>query len=756
MYNTLAMSRNFDLKRFAREILSLGCYFCLALSSGNYIPFSIALLCANLYVGFNPIKGAILCFLPFLLSLSPTVILIGAWGCAVVATAFLALAKVKRKPTFEIVFICLFACLPYAVFTDFYPTALRFALTLTVIPLCFVFISAVKVWAIKGLRYKLSGDEELCAAFLYCFVGYGAIIALGADFWRLGAIFACLFFSSVAPDGKGIVFTLVSSLPLSLADFSFTPIAQFSLYALIISLWKGKYRLLAAISFVALDLAFFYFTDVYKDRSLYGALLVIIPVCLYLFIPKKVFDKVAENIRIYRMPSIGRYAVNRTRTALSGKLYEMAAVFDEMYKNVKNAGQLSPDAVAVKHKIAERIKSEGCADCGNRDYCEKRDLPSSQDLYKAVSIGFEKGKMNIVDLPKSMASYCIRSEYLARYGDNLIRENQNKMREITAVDEGKELALCQTEGMSEALKSLAFSMSRQSEINSPLEKKVYENLVNCGIYPAEIVVFGSGSDVEINITLSPQETEKDYFLKAIDEITGYKSVISSRTNISDKLSAITIRPRPKFDAVFGISQKTKNGESKSGDTHSVTKISEGKFLIALNDGMGSGERAQSTSSTAISMIETFYKAGLSSKVVLNTVNKILSFSKEDNFTAADIGVIDLFEGNADFIKIGSPYSFVITKDSVKIVEGNSLPLGIMDEVKPTTLKTSVSDGDTVVFTSDGISDAFGSASDLVDFLSVAPTSNPKALADDILNRAMILSNGIAKDDMTVLCVKIFK
>lgn len=750
------MRRNFDLKRFIREILSLACYFCLTISSGNYLPFSFALLAANLFVGFNPLKGAILCFLPFLLSASPTVIAIGFWGCAVTAGSFVILSKRGRKPTFEIAFISLSACIPYAIFTDFYPTVLRFGLTLTIIPLCFVFISAVKVWTIKGLKYKLSKDEEICAAFLYCFVGYGAIIALGANFWRLGAIFVCLFFSSVSSDGKGIVFTLVSAIPIALANFSFTPIAQFAVYALIIGAWGGKYRLLSALSFIVSDLAFFYFTDVYAGMGLYGALSVVIPVCLYLFIPKKIFDSVSESIRVYRMPSVGRYAVNRTRTALSGKLYEMASVFDEMYKSVERAGELSPDATSIKRKIAESIKNDACKNCNNFNFCSKRGLPSFEDLSKAVSIGVAKGKLNIVDLPKSMSGYCIRTEYLAHYGDILIRENQNRIKEISLNDGGRELVLCQTEGMSEALKSLAFSMSRQSEINSPLEKKIYDSLINCGIYASEITVFGSGSDAEINMTLPSKETEKQYFLKAIDEILGYKSVISSRVNLSDELSAITIRPRPKFDAVFGIAQKTKNGEIKSGDTHSVTKISEGKFLVAVNDGMGSGERAQSTSSTAISMIETFYKAGLSSKVVLNTVNKILSFSKEDNFTAVDIGVIDLFEGNADFIKIGSPYSFVITKDTIKIIEGNSLPLGIMEELKPTTFKTSLQDGDTVVFTSDGISDAFGSASDLVDFLSVAGSTNPKALADDILNKAMILSGGVAKDDMTVFCVRIFK
>ena len=163
-----------------------------------------------------------------------------------------------------------------------------------------------------------------------------------------------------------------------------------------------------------------------------------------------------------------------------------------------------------------------------------------------------------------------------------------------------------------------------------------------------------------------------------------------------------------------------------------------------------------TSSTTISLIETLYKAKLSSETVLSTVNKILSFNGDDNFTALDVGVIDLFTGGADFIKIGSPYSFVVTEDAVKIVEGSSLPLGILEDLRPTVCKTALSDGDAVVFVSDGVSDAFGSSSDFIDFLSTQKVLNPKTLANNILQKALFLNGGEAKDDMTVFCVRLFK
>ena len=63
----------------------------------------------------------------------------------------------------------------------------------------------------------------------------------------------------------------------------------------------------------------------------------------------------------------------------------------------------------------------------------------------------------------------------------------------------------------------------------------------------------------------------------------------------------------------------------------MIRIDERKFMVALSDGMGSGEYAKKVSETAISLLESFYRAKMPSDLVLSTVNKLLSFSKEETF-----------------------------------------------------------------------------------------------------------------------------
>ena len=242
----------------------------------------------------------------------------------------------------------------------------------------------------------------------------------------------------------------------------------------------------------------------------------------------------------------------------------------------------------------------------------------------------------------------------------------------------------------------------------------------------------------------------------IKEVLGFDTVLTEHTKISEHKSYLLFNHTVSFDAVYGISRAIKDGSLACGDTHSVIRISSDRLLIALSDGMGSGKNAQTVSSTALSLIESFYKAGLSSTLILGTVNKLLAINTEDTFTALDMSVIDLKNPSADFIKYGAPYGFIIGDEGVRIVEGNSLPLGILDELKPSVCTAELNDGDILLLVTDGISDAFSSSGAIIDFLREQTAKNPQTLTDDLLAKAINLNAGAKKDDMTALAVRIFK
>ena len=98
---------------------------------------------------------------------------------------------------------------------------------------------------------------------------------------------------------------------------------------------------------------------------------------------------------------------------------------------------------------------------------------------------------------------------------------------------------------------------------------------------------------------------------------------------------------------------------------------------------------------------------------------------------------------------------ILRGGDVKVLEGESLPLGILDSLRPTVFSDRTEDGDMLIFMSDGITTAFDSTPELVEFLRPLRPLNPQNLADMLLSGALARTKGRAEDDMTVLCTRIF-
>ena len=172
--------------------------------------------------------------------------------------------------------------------------------------------------------------------------------------------------------------------------------------------------------------------------------------------------------------------------------------------------------------------------------------------------------------------------------------------------------------------------------------------------------------------------------------------------------------------------------------------------------MGSGENARAISDKTLSLLESFYKAKMPSDTVLSTVNRLIAYSPEETFACLDLAAVDLDTGEADVVKIGSPAGYILSDEELRVLEGDSLPIGMLDAVHPSTLRARMGENDFMLFMSDGVSSAFGSSSDLCSFLSNLRPLNPQSLAEQILSGALDRYKGHAEDDMTVLAVKLLK
>lgn len=718
--------------------------------------FSIPFFLSVCYLGLNPIVAGISFIIGFLPTFSTYKIVSAIITAVITCPVFLIGKKSKKRFGAKILFVSFISALPFLSVND----TREIIISLIQVSLCILltplFISSSRVLYIKRFKYKCTLEELICLSIFTVSTCSGFIHFFGFNVFRSACIFILLFSSGVFGGAKTTTVAVILAVAPSLLSLSLNYFASFTLLSLLISLFSSKYRFLSVLFAILGDLFFSVVLKLYGEFVYTDVFYAVIPASIYLFMPNQIILNLKRKAYSLSDKLLPKYAINRMRTTISGKLYEVAGVFSEMKYGLENLKNSVVSDDELFSKMADEVLISVCETCPSFTRCSQKNIPDREELIKIISIGASKNRISLIDLTKKFVSECGYVNSIIFEINELIAKYRDKVKEINDLSNGKQLITLQTGGVSSVLKNLALDFSKTLSISSEIEKTLTDALHKKGLSFLEIMVLGEGDDLEINLVVNAEEFNGNKLTSAISQALGKQMSLVSKTAISIHQFAVSLRALPMLDASFGLAVKKKNGSDLSGDTHALAKINQGCFLVALSDGMGSGNVASKTSSTAISLIESFYKAGLESNTVLQMVNKVLAISTDDNFSAIDVLTVNLFNLSCDFIKIGSPNSYVITDETIRIVEGNSLPLGILDDIKPTGVSLLIDKGVTILMVTDGISDAFGSSTDMINYLKSQKTLNPQVLADNLLNKAVELDGGSPKDDMTVLSIRIFK
>ena len=207
---------------------------------------------------------------------------------------------------------------------------------------------------------------------------------------------------------------------------------------------------------------------------------------------------------------------------------------------------------------------------------------------------------------------------------------------------------------------------------------------------------------------------------------------------------------------------SKDGYIISGDNYTYMEVSDGKYMLAISDGMGKGRKAYEESSITIDILENMMDSKIDEEIIIDTINNILMLKSSDEmFSTLDLGIVDLNKGILNTIKMGACSTYIKRSNGdIELISSASLPVGILSDINIARDSRKLKDGDYIIMVSDGIVDA-GKNKNLGDnwliyFLKSLDTTNPKEISNEILNRALDIQNNNIHDDMTVLVSKVFK
>ena len=213
----------------------------------------------------------------------------------------------------------------------------------------------------------------------------------------------------------------------------------------------------------------------------------------------------------------------------------------------------------------------------------------------------------------------------------------------------------------------------------------------------------------------------------------------------------------KYVIGFATADSSKNQSEVSGDNFINTRLKDGKYVIALSDGMGTGRKANESSMQALAMLQNLLQSGFDKDSSIELITSTLISKNEEIFATLDIAIIDLYKGTIEFIKSGACPTYIKKNKKVQIIKSNSLPAGMVNQDNVQVFDTDIQNEQIMLMCTDGILDSnieYKNKELWIKYLlEDIETKNTKKIADIILNEAIDNNFGKTKDDMSVIVCK---
>lgn len=323
--------------------------------------------------------------------------------------------------------------------------------------------------------------------------------------------------------------------------------------------------------------------------------------------------------------------------------------------------------------------------------------------------------------------------------------------------------------MAEMIKNTTKESVRIIRLGKRKEKQIGRMLYLEGLVLDDFYLLEKGNGKrEAVVSLHLAHSMKKSGVCSAEEVAGFLSVLLETKLISTgrppffvtrDVQTMYFQEESRFMVLTGFARAVKEKERISGDNHSFFEASEGEFYALLSDGMGSGSKACADSELVLNMAEKFLSSGFSEELAMQLINDALIMGGENkNMSTMDLCRINLYTGEADFLKIGAASSLIRRDGYVEELPANSLPLGVFAGVEPCRIRRRLLDGDYVFLFSDGVTDSFHTAQGqefLKQLVAEIPYRQPREMAGYLMKYVIQAAQGRIRDDMTVLVIGIW-
>ena len=449
---------------------------------------------------------------------------------------------------------------------------------------------------------------------------------------------------------------------------------------------------------------------------------------------------------------------------LSGAARKLSAVADTLSDIADTVNAVCQRQMPPKGEtfdfVVEQVARSTCQNCTRRSRCWVRGYATAMDgLYHLKPILESKGQLGVEDLPGQL-SVCIHPADLctaANHGYRLWRSRrQTRARAATLRTALTE----QYSALASALAQLAGKLGQAGLPDPRREAKVAQLFAGLGLDALECSVT---ADLAGRLTVGVTICRAHFTAEEVAALTGEVSRICRRDMDTPEIThcrtvtMLTFGERPLFTASFGAAGHAATGQSVSGDALDQFCDTSGRAQMLLCDGMGTGRAAAVDGQMAAKLTAQLLRAGFAAESAARLVNVALGLKGADQEAGAtlDLLTVDLYTGRAGLFKAGAAPSFLVRGGVPRMLDGASLPMGVLDSLVGRSTTFALDAGDWVVLVSDG---ALADGADwLMQQLQLCAKlgHTPQQAAETVANAAARRA-GEKRDDITVAVVEVGK
>lgn len=449
---------------------------------------------------------------------------------------------------------------------------------------------------------------------------------------------------------------------------------------------------------------------------------------------KELFGLVPIVMLVWSATVIFSYIIKKIMAYVPGKNSQLANITRQQI--IQNDG-ITRTSEAFKNLAKKIQKISQIEECGEVSI----DGAIEQEINGSICRGCENGQI----------------QYLERARLNYLWYNK--------MVETREAMAIQLNEMADIMEQYTRPVYEEKKVILGMEDYLRRRLRERRIVARKIGIFENGKGrIEVRIVAKKKRKSAiaiDIVENVVSEAVGTKMRFYTKeiVELTTEFSEYLFLEEVNFMTISGVARRTKESFQCSGDNFTTMEMNGGQTFLSICDGMGSGQRARNYSETVIDLLEQLLESGFGEETALKLINSVLlSGNQWQEPATVDMALIDQYSGICQFLKMGAACTYIKRGNWVECIKSTSLPMGVLENVDVETITKKLYDGDFVIMISDGMVEALSGEDKegiMGRMIMEIKTASPREMAVEIMGRILAITDGLPKDDMTVICTGIW-